>query len=265
MSLPQQHTFPGWQDRLVDAALETLRHYEPTDGAYWGCFSGGKDSVVIKALASMAGVRVEWHYNVTQIDPPELVYFIKREHLNVSFDRPKRNFFTAMVAKGFPTRVARWCCEEFKESRSPVGARLILGVRAAESPRRAKAWQVFTPNRRKAGAMVNPILHWHDDDVWRFIHDADLPYCRLYDEGFKRLGCIGCPMARARDRARDFARWPGYEKLWKRAFAKLWESRHGKQWRGWDAFDTWQELFDWWQSDDPLPKDDCQGPLELWA
>ncbi len=269
-----QKTFPGWHHALIDASIETLRHYEPKDGPYWGCFSGGKDSCVIKRLAEMADVNVVWHYNVTTIDPPELVYFIKRHHPNVEFVRPKRNFFTAMVTKGFPTRVCRWCCEEFKESKSPKGARLILGVRAAESPRRARTWQTFTQNRRKAGEMVNPILHWHDDDVWRFIRDENLPYCCLYNEGFKRLGCIGCPMARARARDRDFTRWPGYEKLWRRAFKRLWDrrvtqqplQRDGREWWGSARFTSWEELFEWWKNDDPLPKkEECQGPLELWS
>ena len=268
----RQQTFPGWHQALIDTSIETLRHYEPKGQPYYGCFSGGKDSCVIKRLAEMAEVNVVWHYNVTTIDPPELVYFIKQEHLDVIFDRPKRSFFTAMVAKGFPTRVGRWCCEEFKESKSPVGARLILGVRAAESPRRAKVWTTFTQNRRKRGEMVNPILYWHDDDVWQFIRDQRLPYCCLYDEGFKRLGCIGCPMTRASGRDRDFARWPGYEKLWKRAFKRLWEKRkgtkqrNGREWSPSARFSSWEELFDWWKSDDPPPKQgECQGGLELWG
>ncbi len=266
--MKNQQTFPGWHQTLIETSIETLRHYVPEDGPYYGCFSGGKDSCVIKRIAEMAGVPVVWHYNVTTIDPPELVYFIKREHPDVKFVRPRRNFFTAMLTKGFPTRRHRWCCEEFKESKSPAGARLILGIRAAESPRRAKNWQVFTQNTRKKGEMVNPILRWHDDDVWKFIRDQKMPYCCLYDEGFKRLGCIGCPMARPRDRARDFARWPGYEKLWKRAFKRLWERRQalGKEWWGFVRFDSWEELFEWWKNDDPLPKqEECQGALELWS
>ena len=43
-------------------------------------FSGGKDSCVILALAKMAGINYEAHYNVTSVDPPELVRFIKREY-----------------------------------------------------------------------------------------------------------------------------------------------------------------------------------------
>jgi len=270
MMAVQQKTFPGFHQALIQASLETLRQYAPKDGVpYWGCFSGGKDSIVIKELARMAKVPVEWHYSVTTIDPPELVHFIRREHGDVSFDRPPENFFTVALRRGFPTRVARWCCEEFKESKSPPGRVMILGVRAAESPRRAANWSTLTYHRRSKTHAVLPILHWRDDDVWRFIRENGLPYCSLYDEGWKRLGCVGCPMARAR--ARDFARWPGYEKQWRRLFQRIWEKRagtkqrDGREWFGTARFDNWEQMWEWWKLESPLPKEECQGTLELWS
>ena len=33
-----------------------------------------------------------------------------------------------------------------------------------------------------------------DEDVWEFIHAYNIPYCKLYDTGCTRLGCVGCPM-----------------------------------------------------------------------
>ena len=60
----------------VETAIERLKAFEPPEG-YWLAFSGGKDSVVVKALADMAGVKYEAHYQNTSVDPPELVQFIK--------------------------------------------------------------------------------------------------------------------------------------------------------------------------------------------
>jgi hypothetical protein len=74
---------------LADAAIALLREHEPPEG-YYGCFSGGKDSVVIKELARIAGVRVDWNYNVTTADPPELTRFIKEHHPDVAWNRSKR-------------------------------------------------------------------------------------------------------------------------------------------------------------------------------
>ena len=266
-----QLILPGFTGALIQSSIDSLRFYEPADG-YWGCFSGGKDSVVMKRVAELAGVKVEWHYSVTTIDPPELVRFIKREHGDVSFDMPKRNFFAAMMTRGFPTRIARWCCEEYKESRSPKGRVILLGVRAAESPRRAANWQTWTWHRKAEQHCLLPILHWRDDDVWRFIHSEGIAYCSLYDEGWKRLGCIGCPMSRTAGKLRDFERWPKYEWHWRRAFKRIWErragtvQRDGREWFGSAKFSSWQAMWEWWLHDDLLPKgEECNGQLELWS
>ena len=69
----------------VEVAIERIKTYEKPEG-YYLCFSGGKDSCVIKALADMAGVKYDAHYSNTGIDPPELVRFIKRHHPDVIFD-----------------------------------------------------------------------------------------------------------------------------------------------------------------------------------
>lgn len=68
---------------MVDQAIEIMRHYEPPEG-YWLAFSGGKDSIVLYRLAELAGVRFDAHYSLTTIDPPELVWFIRREYPSVA-------------------------------------------------------------------------------------------------------------------------------------------------------------------------------------
>jgi phosphoadenosine phosphosulfate reductase len=249
-------------DAMVSASLALLRKHEPA-GGYHGCFSGGKDSIVIKQLALEAGVSVEWHYNVTTLDPPEVVHFIRREHPDVVFDRPKHgNFFARMEVKGPPTRRARWCCAEYKEAASPKDALLILGIRGEESPRRANMWSEVHTHTRTGITAVLPILRWGKLHVWDFIYDREMPYCSLYDEGFDRLGCVGCPMAGREGRVREFARWPKYERMWKRSFERIWTRRAGTtrrdglEWFGSAFFRCWEEMWDWWMSDDGLPVED---------
>jgi phosphoadenosine phosphosulfate reductase len=263
-----QQTFPGWHDRLIETAIATLREYEPKDAPYWGCFSGGKDSVVIKELARVAGVSVEWYYNVTTIDPPELTQFIKREHPDVVRLKPPKTFVQLVATKGLPTRRVRWCCEELKERRSGSGRRIILGVRAAESAGRAANWQVFTFYRKTKEYAVLPILHWHDADVWQFIRDRGLPYCKLYDAGKNRLGCIGCPMSRG-SRVKDFAAYPAMAKQIKAAGKARWDEQKAKgtDSRRYNEFPDFAAFWQWWLSDDPMPGgvDECQGTLEFWS
>lgn len=266
-------------DEKMEQALETFRMYENaalklSDGGYWLAFSGGKDSIVLKDLAIRSRVRFRSVYNVTSIDPPELIRYMKRQHPDVEWNRPRVPMFVRMLEKsnGPPTRLARWCCRSYKE-RGGRGMGRAIGVRAAESPRRADNWSVFTADRKSDGFYLAPILYWTDDDVWSYIRANALPYCSLYDEGFKRLGCVGCPMQGSKGVKRDFERWPGYGKQWHRAIVKFWEKWHdvptlrGKP-RWFADFKDGQELYDWWISGErrePFDDlEDCQMSL-MWS
>lgn len=252
----------------VGRAIELLRMYQPQDRPYCGCFSGGKDSCVIKEIARIGDVNVVWHYNVTTIDPPELVRFIKHQHPDVLFDIPKEQFFSMAIRKGFPSRKSRWCCEVYKETTSPDGAVLIMGIRAAESKARAARWREFGVNSKTKKYVVSPILSWTSGDVWNFIKDHNIPYCTLYDEGFKRLGCVGCPMSA--HQKKEFARWPHFERRWRKLFKDIWEYRAEKlnrDWFGERNFNSSDEMFEWWLSHKSVPKkdDECQGILDMYA
>ncbi len=245
---------------MIDASIALLREHEPPRG-YYGCFSGGKDSIVIKELTRMAGVKATWHYNVTTIDPPELIYFIREHHPDVVWEKSNHgNFFRRMEKKGFPTRIVRWCCEEYKEKVTPRGSVMILGIRAEESPNRAKNWAAVTYHRRTRRNAILPIFGWPAEELWQFIRERKLPYCKLYDEGFHRLGCVGCPMAGSATIKKEFARWPKFEKQWRRGFRRVWEKRtgtlqrDGRPWFGDRFFRGWEEMWSWWLDGKSLPE-----------
>ena len=75
--------------------------------------------------------------------------------------------------------------------------------------------------------MINPIIDWTTEEVWEFIKEYNVPYCCLYDEGFKRLGCIGCPMGSRQQREYEFARYPKYKNLYMIAFQKMIDNHGG--------------------------------------
>lgn len=260
MSLKEKQLY-GTVDK-VQTGIDRLRQFEPKDEPYYGAFSGGKDSVTAKRLAVMAGVKIEWHYNVTTIDPPELVYFIREHHPDVIWDRPEEPLLVKMAKKGYPSRLGRWCCELYKEHGGD-GRFVVTGVRAAESAKRAGRRLVETCFRSNTGKRyLNVIVDWSDADVWEFIHDQMIPYCSLYDEGFERLGCIMCPMARPDKRMREHNRWPGYAKQFRKAFRCLYSNRVTA---GNHSVDKWADgdaMFDWWLSGDYFTKQDPdQGVL----
>lgn len=75
---------------------------------------------------------------------------------------------------------------------------------------------------QKNKVTINPIVDWTEEDVWEFIKEvAKVPYCELYDQGFTRLGCIGCPLQGREGMLADFERWPKYKELYIKAFDKM--------------------------------------------
>lgn len=244
----------------VDDAIHQINRYLAGRN-HVGGFSGGKDSVVIKRLAEMSGIDVSWTYNVTGIDPPELIRFIKQRHADVSWRFPKKPFFARVPEKGMPTRGFRWCCEEYKEARLPRGTVFVAGIRAEESPRRARDWGAFTTHKRSNTSVLSPILDWNEGDVWAFIEQENLPYCSLYDEDFSRLGCVGCPLSSVKAKCREFGRWPKYKRLWWVACQELWDrrkgtrQRDGREWFASALFYGPDDFFDWWLNNKrTLPK-----------
>ena len=98
--------------------------------------------------------------------------------------------------------------------------------------------------------LLNPIVDWTDEEVWEFLNDiVKVPHCCLYDEGFKRIGCIGCPMAGAEGQKRGFERYPKFRALYVRAFDRMIKKRKTnglpKEWK------DGEEVMRWWLNDNP--------------
>jgi len=242
MSLIDQTLF-GNIDK-VQVAIERLREFEPEKG-YYLAFSGGKDSQCIYHLAVMSGVKFDAHYNVTTVDPPVLVKFIKSNYPDVKFDKPKLSMFQLISTKVMPpTRIVRYCCQHLKED-GGNGRIVVTGIRRAESTKRAGRKLFETCNKSKLKHYLHPIIDWGEDDVWEFIHSQKLEYCKLYDEGYKRIGCILCPMKTYADKLLDIKRFPRFKKAYIKAFDNMLKKRD-KRGLVTDTWSTGEEVFDWW-------------------
>lgn len=255
----------------VQVAIDRLKSFEPPEG-YWLAYSGGKDSVVCKALCDMAGVKYESHYHVTSVDPPELVRFIKSQtdvHFDIPHDKngkPITMWNLIPKKKMPPTRLARYCCQELKES-GGKGYVTITGVRWAESANRKNNKGLLNVGENKKDnlvlnydddiarrmaehcyrtrrVMLNPIIDWEDSDVWEFIRGYNVSYCSLYDCGYKRLGCIGCPMNNNAEKELDA--YPKYKSNYIRAFDKMIKQYKEPH----PVWKTGEDVMNWWLGKD---------------
>lgn len=263
---------PGLQKKmlhsveLLQKAEKIVKAYDPQDG-FFLAFSGGKDSQALFHIAQLAEVQFKGHMNLTSVDPPEVIRFIKRNYPEVELTKPKDSIFNIAVKKNIlPTMGVRWCCAEFKET-AGAGKVTLIGIRHAESTRRAKRNEVEISNHSFSGTLdgldeyrkgkaqkkrkkrkspsvanpddiesesvsgcitgkdsllVSPIIHWTDKDVWEFLNNVvQVPHCELYDQGWHRIGCIGCPMSRPRQKIKDNERWPHVKRNWIKAIKKI--------------------------------------------
>jgi phosphoadenosine phosphosulfate reductase len=69
----------------------------------------------------------------------------------------------------------------------------ITGIRREQSPTRADTEHVEWDAARGVWKF-NPLAQWSDREVWRYVHDHDLPYHPLHDRGYASIGCAPCTM-----------------------------------------------------------------------
>ena len=230
-------------------------------GGYYLAFSGGKDSQALLHIAQLAGVRYEGFMSLTSVDPPEVIRFVKRQYPEVTLIKPKASIYQIAVQKNLlPTQRVRWCCNEYKEN-AGAGRVTLIGIRHQESTRRAKRNEVEISSRKFSGTLegfeqyrqeklsrstkgvnitnatsertvgcisgkesllISPIIHWTERDVWEFLNRVVMvPHCELYDQGWRRIGCIGCPMASYRHKLMENRRWPHVRQHWIKAIIAI--------------------------------------------
>lgn len=225
-------------------------------------FSGGKDSIVSYMILVKSGIEFTPIYSRTSVDPPELINYIR----HIFNPWAKENGYPEVILQRYrtwktgdkkgqiktmwtllrnraipPTRLKRYCCSELKERTGEAGDTVFTGVRWEESKARSEQKIVNFFNGK---IMVRPIVDWSETEIWSYILEEEIPYCELYDKGFDRIGCIGCPLS-SKSQIKELELYPEYKKLYIRAFDGMVKYRESK---GMDNSDwnNGEKIYKWW-------------------
>jgi len=177
--------------------VEMLERFGPGAAVGW---TGGKDSTVVLALwrevlaAKRPGAPVRALNLDTGCKFPEVLVFrdrlVREWDLELHIVRPEVELSRYSLAVD---PVA--CCGDLKIRplneaifRLSIPA-LLTGVRADENPDRAdRPWKEDHGDHVR----VLPILEWTELDIWTFMVREGIPWCTLYDQGYRSLGCVPC-------------------------------------------------------------------------
>ena len=129
-----------------------------------------------------------------------------------------------------------------------VFAEAVEDAREQKIPLETKSpWDcTFIRNAKEnKNEIVNPIYEWSNSDVWEYIRDRGIKYCELYDMGYSRVGCIGCPLGGSKSMEKEFADFPKYKTMYLNLMKKIIE-KHKEAGDPLRNFDTPEEFMDWW-------------------
>jgi len=182
-------------EKSVEVILETARRFKKENIAI--AWTGGKDSTTVLHLIKEV-YSGEVPFKVINIDTSvkfnEIYDFRNRisEEWNLDLTILKNEKAREVLEK---SKDPGECCYLLKTKVLSDGIKewgikaLFTGVRWDEQPARAND-KYFS--EREDHTRVNPILHFMERDIWEYIRTKNVPYCGLYDQGYRSLGCAPC-------------------------------------------------------------------------
>ena len=87
----------------------------------------------------------------------------------------------------------------------------LAALRRDQSPTRAGI-KVVEWNERHQLAKIHPLARWTRSEIWNYIVKNDLPYNRLYDDGYTSIGCWPCTRQVVAGEHERSGRWAGSRK-----------------------------------------------------
>ena len=196
----------GLSTDVAGSLTETLRRAAAHERLVLLCSFQKEESVILDELLGLAP-----HVRVVTIDTGVLF----DETLATWRAFEERFGVRVEVQEAFgtpPWTGPEHCCGPAKVvalERALAGADAwITGLRQEQGPTRADT-ELAAVDARRGGIMkYSPLALWSERDLWQRIHERDLPYHALHDQGYASVGCAPCTQPGG-GRA---GRWAGLDK-----------------------------------------------------
>jgi len=216
--------------------IEARNFIQETVSDYRNCtiivsFSGGKDSSVVSALVRKAlSTGSVLHVMAdTTIEAPSTYKYLRafqRDNIKTPLVilSTGLDFYRVCDLIGPPSRILRWCCTTHKTT--PIASflaalretdRRVLtfdGIRACESVRRSSYERISKPAKVKGEILASPIQNWRDIDVWSYLLVKGISFNTAYRHGFRRVGCLPCPLNSQWSDFMISIKYPQFTKRW---------------------------------------------------
>lgn len=186
-----------------------------------------------------------------------------------------------------PTRLARYCCQVLKEASTPNRV-IAVGVREDESTGRRGRNDFSTRGKTKNDAefrstahtfamfqldkyggedayqceiiknckknkdlITNPIYWFTETDIWEYVEKFNIPMNPLYAKGYKRVGCVGCPLGGRKAQIKELNDYPKYKLNYIKAFERMQKLNEVKGIANKNCMKNGEEWFEWWIGNNP--------------
>jgi phosphoadenosine phosphosulfate reductase len=179
----------------VERSLRLIRQaYEEFGDGLVVAHSLGKDSCVVWDLAKRISPRIRGFIVTTRYKPAETVQFMNRTVAVYPELQIYRN--DQPVPEHLYETDPDRCCDLLKvqPTRRAIEemnvACWVTGLRCTEGRTRTDFKEV--EERDEGLVKLNPILIWHEREIWQYLGVYQVPVNPLYAKGYRSLGCAPC-------------------------------------------------------------------------
>lgn len=179
----------------VERALDLIRDAHAQFGESMVVANSlGKDSVAVWHLVKRVSPLIRGFIVTTRYKPAETVAFMKQEvarypELKVfrnDSEQPEKLYLSDpdLCCSNLKVEPTRQAIEDMDVSC------WVTGLRCTEGRTRTNFREV--EERDKGLIKLNPILLWHEREVWEYLAIHRVPTNPLYKQGYRSLGCAPC-------------------------------------------------------------------------